>query len=523
MSAEHGSGIAAAGLAALEALRTENRAAAARLQACHDLLALCEEQQFARDVEAGYYEPDGPERPRDHAVLDPFDVACAELVATYGVHHHRASAMLTLARDLVTSFPGIVEAMGSGLLDERTAVMLVRQMRTVDSSVLDAVHRLVVDWLLDSIDSGERPGRNAILAKTDSIIADFDPEGVLARRAAAACERRVSVRRGVDGMAELRAHLTSTEASAIHEALGHTAGERFDREKRARIETVRNGTGPAYDPHPRTRQQHRADALVDAILGTGDQGDGDGDGAGGRHAGSGPAGLAPGPQIRPIITILAPRGPGEEPEVYLPRGGPASIDALIALLARSVGAHISLPDPEAGSADSVGGARRYRISAELARRIRLRDGTCRHPGCSVSAEDCDVDHVVPFDHSEPGRGGQTVEANLMCLCRRHHRFKTFHTWYYRLLRNGTLTVVTESGHTITTLPDGPLAKWRDRTCNGPEAPPGPGSPDRPWLRSRPLSTHWYRRACRIAAQRRENAAAARDDRLVGDDHDPPPF
>lgn len=519
MPAEHGSGIAAAGLAALDALRTENRAAAARLQACHELLELCEEEQFARDVEAGYYDPDGPERPRDHAVLDPFDVACAELVATYGVHHHRASAMLTLARDLVIRFPGIVEAMGSGLLDERTAGMLVRQMRTVDHSVLDAVHRLVVDWLLDSIESGERPGRNAILAKTDSIIAAFDPEGVLARCAAAARERRVSVRRGVDGMAELRAHLTSTEASAIHDVLEGTARERFDREKDARIEAVRNGTGPAYDPHARSRQQHRADALVDAILGTGDQDDGAGD----QRDGTGRPGASPAPQIRPIITILAPRGPGEEPEVYLPRGGPASIDALIALLARSVGAHISLPDPEAGAADSAGGARRYRISAELARQIRLRDGTCRHPGCSVPADDCDIDHVVPFDHSDPGRGGQTIEANLMCLCRRHHRFKTFHTWYYQLLRDGSLTIVTESGHTITTHPDGPLARWRDRTRLGSEAPPEPGSATRPWLRPRPLSNHWYRRACRIAAERRGNSAAAQDDGPDDYDHDPPPF
>lgn len=520
MSAEHSSGIAAAGLAALDALRAENRAAAARLQACHDLLALCEEEQFALDVEAGYYDPDGPPRPRDHAVLDPFDVACAELVATYGVHHHRASAMLTLARDLVMGFPGIIEAMRSGLLDERTAGMLVRQMRTVDPSVLDAVHRLVVDWLLGSIESGERPGRSAILAKTDSIIAAFDPEGVARRCAAARLERGVSVRRGADGMSELRAHLTSTEATAVHDALQHTAGQRLEQEKQARIDAVRNGTGPAYDPHARSRQQHRADALVDAILGTGDSsdaGDCSDDGDSGRSA------PASAPQIRPIITILAPRGPGEEPEVYVPRGGPASIDALIALLARSVGAHISLPDPDAGSADSIDGARRYRISAELARRIRMRDGTCRHPGCSVPAEDCDVDHVVPFDHSDPGGGGQTVEANLMCLCRRHHRFKTFHTWYYQLLRDGTLTIVTESGHTITTLPNGPLAKWRDLTRNGFDTMPGPGSAERPWLRPRPLSTHWYRRACRIAAQRRENVAASRGDGPDVDDRDPPPF
>jgi hypothetical protein len=512
VATERGSGIGAAGMAALDALRAENRAAAARLRACHELLELCEEEQLVRDLEAGYYDPDGPERPRDPAILDPFVVACAELVAAYGVHHHRASAMLSLARDLVTGFPAIVEAMESGLLDERTAGMLVRQMRTVDPSVLDAVHRLVVDWLLDSIESGERPGRNAILAKTDSIIAAFDPEGVRARCTAAARERRVSVRRGVDGMSELRAHLTSTEATAIHDVLEGAARERLDRAKEARIDAVLRGTGQPYDPHARTRAEHRADALVDAILGTGDQSDGP------DHPGTAPA-----PRIRPTITILAPRTPGEEPEVYLPRGGPASIDALIALLARSVGAHISLPDPEAGAADSAAGARRYRISAELARRIRLRDGTCRHPGCSVPAEDCDVDHVVPFDHSDPGHGGQTVEANLMCLCRSHHRFKTFHTWYYQLLRDGTLVIATESGHTITTHPDGPLAQWRDRTRNGSEPPPEPGSAERPWLRPRPLSTYWYRRACRLAAERRENAAAARDDGPDVHDHDPPPF
>ena len=517
MPADRDSKVAAAGLAALNALRAENRAAAARLRACFELHALCEEEQFARDVEAGYYDPDGPDRPRDHAVVDPLDIACAELVAVYGVHHHRASALLKLARTLVTRFPAIIEAMEEGLMDEKTAELLVRQMRTVDCLDLDAVHRLVVKWLLDSIKNGVRPGRNAILSQTDKIIAAYDPDGVLARRAAAVRERKVFLRRGVDGMTDLHAHLTSTEAAAIHAALDRTAEERLARDKQARIEAIRSrfdvDADEAFELPCRSRDEHRADALVDAFLGTGDQSE------------SGGEGLAP--QTRPTITVLAPRGLGDEPEVYLPRGGPASIDALISLLARSVGATISVPQTSPGSADPTTGARRYRISAELARRVRLRDGTCRHPGCSVSAEHCDVDHAEPFNHSDPGRGGLTIEANLMCLCRRHHRFKTFHTqWRYQLARDGTLTVTTDSGHTLTTRPDGPLERWRQRTGESPDDTPVPGPDQRPWLSPRPRGTHWYRRARQIAAQRlANNAAAAQGDMPddVPDDYDPPPF
>ena len=521
MSTTRGSAIAAAGKAALAALRAENRAAAARLRACHALHDLCEEEQLVRDLEAGYYEPDGPERRPDHAVLDPFHVACAELVATYGVHHNRASAMLTLARDLVTRYPGIVEAMEAGLLDEYTAGMLARHMRTVDSSVIDSVHRLVVDWLLDSIASGDRPGRAAILAQTDRIIAAHDPEGVLARAAAAVRERRVRIRRAVDGMADVHAHLTAAEAGALNEVLEQTVREGLTREKEARVEAVRNGDDQPFDADAhRSNDERRADALVDAILGTGS-----GDSSCDAQRGT------PAPQIRPSITVLGPFGPGDEPEIYLPRGGPATIDALIALLTRSVGATISVPDPRPGTADSPTGARRYRISAELARRIRLRDGTCRHPGCSVPADDCDVDHAVPFDHSDPGKGGLTVEANLMCLCRRHHRLKTFHTWHYRLARDGTLTVTTDTGHTLTTDPQGPLARWRQLTATDSEPLTGAGADKRPWLNPRPRSTHWFLRTCRIAAERRDNAAAARadtagerrSDRSGEPDPDPPPF
>jgi hypothetical protein len=523
--------VAAAGRAATEALRAENRAAAARVRACHALFDLCEEQQFVRDLEAGYYDPDGPERPRDHAVLDPFDVACAEVVAMYGCHHNRASTMLTQARTLVRNFPGIVEAMETGLVDESTALLLSRHMRTVDPSVLDTVHRLILAWLMNSIESGDRPGRNAILSMTDKMIAAFDPEGILARHKAALRERRVRVRRGADGMADLHARLSSLEAEAVKKALDATVRDVIAREKEARIEAARRANDPHADySDPKGVDERRADALVEAVLGPATPAAPAPASSADPASPTGPPGTGeknPPPQIRPTITVLAPSGPGEEPEVYLPRGGPATIDALIALLARSVGATITVPDTEEGSADSAEARVKYRISPELARRIRLRDGTCRHPGCSVPAEDCDIDHCRPFDHAHPEQGGKTEECNLVCLCRRHHRFKTFHGWQYQLERDGTLTVTTDTGDTITTLPDGPLAMWRKRT--GGEGGPNSTEVDlatlrRPWLHPRPRSTHWFRRACRIAAERRSNIASARAD--ISDDlpdDDPPPF
>ncbi|RLV56347.1 HNH endonuclease, partial [Aeromicrobium phragmitis] len=51
--------------------------------------------------------------------------------------------------------------------------------------------------------------------------------------------------------------------------------------------------------------------------------------------------------------------------------------------------------------------------------IRYRDGTCRYPGCSTKATNCDL------DHREPLPDGPTSGENLWALCRHHHKLKTF--------------------------------------------------------------------------------------------------
>lgn len=499
-------------LAALDALYAENRAAAARIRACRELFVMCDEEQLDRAIAAGYG-PGLDEKP-SYAIIDPLHVACAEIVAAYGVHHHRARQLITLANDLTQRFPALLEAMETGDIDESTAAMLAGHMRTVDESVLSQVQRDVTDWLLEAINSGRRPGRHAILNETDRIIRQRDPEGVILRRERARAERNVRLRRGIDGMSDLNARLSATDALAISEALDQVANEQ-----------LRQKPGAAA-----TRGQLRADALVDALLGPADGPTGPAQSPETAPAQDGATGATGSlrARIRPHITVLAPLGPDGEPEVYLPRGGPATIEALIALLSRSVGATITVPDTTPGAADSANQSHRYQLSPDLARRIRLRDGTCRHPGCSVPADECDIDHCRPFNRNDPSGGGPSAEANLMCLCRQHHRFKTFYGWRYHLSRDGTLTISTSTGHTITTDPAGPLARWRQITAaadaNANTDPP-PEARRKPWLSPKPQSTHWHRRVKLLADEREANHFARYTPPLPQppQDDDPPPF
>jgi hypothetical protein len=63
--------------------------------------------------------------------------------------------------------------------------------------------------------------------------------------------------------------------------------------------------------------------------------------------------------------------------------------------------------------------------------VILRDGHCVFPGCTTDARACNLDHIDPYvPIDEGGPPAQTTPANLACLCRRHHRLKTFTSWRY---------------------------------------------------------------------------------------------
>ncbi len=106
--------------------------------------------------------------------------------------------------------------------------------------------------------------------------------------------------------------------------------------------------------------------------------------------------------------------------------------------------------------------------------VRLRDRTCRHPGCARPAGRTDLDHVVSYDC-----GGRTACDNLCCLCRTHHRLKTFaRGWRFELRPDGTLGVTTPTGITRTSRPPG-LREPQRRSALPPPPPPSTLADARP--------------------------------------------
>jgi hypothetical protein len=136
--------------------------------------------------------------------------------------------------------------------------------------------------------------------------------------------------------------------------------------------------------------------------------------------------------------------------------------------------------PVAADPDNVRGhraieSRAYRPPAALIDLVKARDGQCRFPGCTINARFCDVDHVRPWPF------GQTHAANLMCLCRRHHRIKQTVRWRVRIEPDATVTWTDPLGRLRTTLPQDFLQLENRQVANRQEdipsqAPPPPVPP-----------------------------------------------
>jgi hypothetical protein len=92
----------------------------------------------------------------------------------------------------------------------------------------------------------------------------------------------------------------------------------------------------------------------------------------------------------------------------------------------------------------------YQPTARQRSFVTTRDRRCRFPHCGQRVGWADLDHVLPH-----ACGGATDCTNLCCLCRSHHRLKTFAPgWRFTMTPDGTLHVTTPSGVTRTTRPPG---------------------------------------------------------------------
>lgn len=361
----------------------------------------------------------------------------------------RIDTALLLSRHLA-----VATALSSGQVQSWTATRLLDHLSTLSTYVSDdrlaEVERATVAWLLTkprTVGQLNARMRRLILAAR------------AAARGGAACDpappghadRGVSITpASTPGLAELVALLPEADALAIRatlQALGHDPVDAHD---------------------PRSAQQRQADLLVTMVTGS--------PGLCGR-AEDGRCALHPPVQIQVRLDVTVPvdsLSGGPQPARVPGYGDLPAASAREVTTGAWGGTCSARPlvyDPATGRllglgaggvrmvwVDELPAGRGYEHSATLDAAVRLRDGTCRAPGCLRPAARCDCDHVVPYPN------GPTTLSNSCSLCRRHHRLKTHAPgWAMSMRADGEVTWTTPTGWQVTTHPydyrppqDGPL-------------------------------------------------------------------
>ncbi|BBZ11747.1 HNH endonuclease signature motif containing protein [Mycobacterium branderi] len=392
--------------------RMESMLVARRLAAVAALLRHRVEASEVARVEPGY------------AVIDGFEQTTAEVAAAMNLSAMAASYLVSHAEALDIRLPRVAALLAEGRTDWRTVRLIISRTDLVTD---EAVIAQLDASLAARIGKWHGWSKQRIVNAVDAAVRVADPDAVRERRTKAEDDRYIGITAGDNGMAEIYGSVVATAATA------------FDR----RLSQLATQVCPA---DPRTLEQRRADAL--AALTEGRQ-----------------LGCACGLPECPARVVDTDRDPSgaqvvinvvaSEHTVYGRSDQPGYVEGYGVIDAEQVrelaeAAWLRLADLEVSAAAAL----QYQPSAALDRFIRCRDLTCRFPGCHRRATHCDIDHTIPFNHANPQAGGLTVASNLKCLCRQHHRLKTFGGWRDRQLDDGTVIWTSPTGQVYRTSPAG---------------------------------------------------------------------
>ncbi|OZD83993.1 HNH endonuclease [Rhodococcus sp. 05-339-2] len=195
----------------------------------------------------------------------------------------------------------------------------------------------------------------------------------------------------------------------------------------------------------------------------------------------GPFSTAP-PLLRRVVGMGRVRGAAELPSVRLvdahclpcavPLLGEESVrDGLVARWLAWIDdqperARGIFPDGHGGESAPSQSAVTYRPGARVVAFVRAAYRTCTFPNCDVPSARCQIDHLVPFDHDDPERGGWTIVTNLQPVCVFHHQAKTSGAWSAAMLAGGAILWSNSVGLRAVSLPDfsiaSPLRRHRRR-------------------------------------------------------------
>ncbi|MEE6140052.1 HNH endonuclease signature motif containing protein [Mycobacterium sp. 050128] len=367
------------------------------------------------------------EHHRGYAVIDGFERTAAEVAAAMNLSPMAASYLVSYAESLDTRLPNLAALLSEGRTDWRTVRLIISRTDLItDDRLIAEVDRS----LANRIGKWHGWSRQRIVNAVDATVRAVDPDAARERRETAENDRYIAISTLDNGMADIYGTVGATAATAFDRRLSQLAGQ-------------------VCAADPRTMDQRRADALAALTQGRGlvcrcEQPD--------CPATTGADGSDPDSAgVRVVINVVASDktvNANSDAPGYLEGYGIIDADQVRELAAAAAQL---VADPVTSPAQAL----HYQPSAALERFVRCRDLTCRFPGCSRPAVVCDIDHTVPFNHQDPAAGGMTVALNLKCLCRQHHRLKTFHGgWRDTQLGDGTVIWTSPSGRVYRTFPAG---------------------------------------------------------------------
>ncbi|MEU6645997.1 DUF222 domain-containing protein [Saccharomonospora sp. NPDC046836] len=328
----------------------------------------------------------------------------AELALVLSVSEQHARRMVDLSAALVHRLPRTLSAMESGVVDSYRASKVASATAWLNDSQAREVDSTVAPRLV-----GKNPHQVRRVATYWAL--KVDPEGAARRASVRRAERSVQLLPGEDGMSTLLADLPAEVASSAY--------ARIDRMAR----TLRGGN------ESRTLDQLRADVFAELL-------------------GSNATGSGAKADVHVYVDLTTLAGLNDNP-AQLAGYGPIAAD-----VARQIAEEPSstwrriVTDPLTGAPVDVG-RQRYRPPAVTDEFVRVRDRECRFPSCHRPAHFGDNDHHIPWN-----RQGPTNQANLVNLCRRHHRLKDRPGWTYRLHpTTAAVAVTTPTGTTYTSKPE----------------------------------------------------------------------
>ena len=328
-----------------------------------------------------------------------------ELACTLRLPVRSTETLIAESQSLMHDLPATRAALQNGSITYRHAQVLINQAWSLPAEALAGFEQTLLKSAPHLTVSNLKHRARVMRER-------LHPESIKARHQKSVAHRKVFFEPEPDGMASLHWYDSAEKVKAAYDRLTVTA------------------MSSQCPEESRTLTQLRADTFTDLIL----------DGVTASGVGKGIRGTVH--VTVPVMTLL---GHSEEPG-NLEGYGPIDADTAREIAARAPSFIRILTHPETGVVLSVGRTR-YKVPKDLKRYLRVRDETCRWPGCRRAAAHSDLDHTVDWQFE-----GLTAHDNLAHLCPADHALKSETRWSYAHLPDGTLEWTSPTGRTFFSEP-----------------------------------------------------------------------